>query len=55
MKVIVLRTFDAYPNGKKTTFGQGAADIPKSLVEDCNMVNNGLVSIPKDKKPESET
>jgi len=51
MKVKVLKAFDAYPKDKKTHFPLGDADIPSDLIDECNLVKNGLVKkTPKETK-----
>ncbi len=50
-QVKVIKGFTAYPDGKKTAYAVGKADIPKSFIDECNMVENGLVALVKTKQP----
>ena len=47
----VLKGFTAYPNGKKTRFVKGGDAPSKELIDECNMVENGLVALVKEKNP----
>lgn len=50
-QVKVLKSFTAYPDGKPERFAVGNADIPKALIDECNMLEKGLVALVKKKKP----
>jgi hypothetical protein len=55
-KVTVLKAFDAYPKGNKPVhYPVGDAEIPRKLIEDCNMVKNGLVRLSSKEKPEARS
>lgn len=52
MEVKVLKAFTAYPDGKKTAYAVGKAEISQEYIDESNLDGKGLIAKPK-KKPKA--